>query len=72
MVFDHIQFYEIKLFSKKYSIIFCLIMVTYYQSSISSPGSVTMACWIMGADGNPGDTTESFMEESNLEQVITK
>lgn len=36
------------------------------------PGSKTMACWLQGEYGNPGDPTESHKEVSKLEQSITK
>jgi len=39
---------------------------------IASSGSETMACWIEGLNGNPGDPTESHKEVSKLEQLIIK
>jgi hypothetical protein len=39
---------------------------------IASPGSETMACWILGIYGNPGDPVESFRMRVRLVRVITK
>ena len=42
------------------------------SAAFASSGSETMACWILGLNGNPGDPTESHKDVSKLEQSIIK